>query len=213
MHNRPLTECDALELQDRIPLSVTYFNHLHDSFYPGAVVFCTGSLSIVEHASGDPALALRAQCMLRWVVCYQITCVTRWLTCLFPFSCPGDPSDDAYYDSTPPLANAALNFVGPVSYHHLSDSGVRLFGVDLSVYKEKVQDKIVMQDFHIACLFDPDSPRWKNYCLPHQLRHVHVSGKTVGFAHVDGCQCLCVLILDLSYLPTSLVLPSTPSTV
>lgn len=128
-------------------------------------------------------------------------------------SCPGDPTEETYYDSTPPLANAALNFVGAVTYHHSVELGFRLFGVDLSVYKERIQDKVVMQDFRIACLFDSASPRWKNYRLPLQNRYVHVSGKTLGFFDLDGCRSLCVLISDLSYLPASSTLPSTPSTV
>ena len=111
------------------------------------------------------------------------------------------------------MANAALNFVSAVTYHHFVESGFLLFGVDISVYKKKIQNKIVMQDFHIACLFDSASPHWKNYQLPLQNHYVHVLGKMLEFFDLDGCHSLCILISDLSYFPASLTFLSTPSTV
>ncbi|OJD20881.1 hypothetical protein ACJ73_07780 [Blastomyces percursus] len=64
IHNRPIDLPDGLDLQSHISLTVTYYNGLRETFYPGLVVYCAGSLSVEEQPTTDPVLLLKAQSML-----------------------------------------------------------------------------------------------------------------------------------------------------
>jgi hypothetical protein len=118
-------------------------------------------------------------------------------------SCPGDPRDEDYYDYTPPMVNATLNFVGAVSYHNRTLPNHRLFGLDLAIYKERIGKEVITQDTRVLCLFDNDNMRWRNYHLPYLNRYIHVSGKTIGFGEIERRKHLCILITNLSFLPSA----------
>jgi hypothetical protein len=116
------------------------------------------------------------------------------------------------------MINATINFIGPVTYHNKTLSNLRLFGLDLAVYKEKVGNEVITQDCRVLCLFDNENPRWNDYRLPYLNRYIHVSGKTIGFYEMERRRCLCILITDLSFLSPaanvlspSLAPPTTPS--
>jgi hypothetical protein len=110
---------------------------LYNNFYPGFIIFCTGTLSVIKHISNIPVLSLRANTMVGCVY-VSLYLSNAWLTAYLSYSCPGNPADETYYDCTPPLANAALNFISPVFYHFSFTCGALLFAVNLSVYKEKI---------------------------------------------------------------------------
>ncbi len=59
-----------------------------------------------------------------------------------------------------------LDFCGAVTYHHLEkDMDVRMFGIDLCIYKEKQDSQLVTENCRILCIFDDGNSRWKLYNL------------------------------------------------
>jgi hypothetical protein len=114
-------------------------------------------------------------------------------------SCPGDPEDDRYSDTVPPMIAPTISFMGPVTYHH-ENINQRLFGIDLSVYKKKVDNQQQYQSFLVLCHF-PDNPRWQSFKLPYLNRPLFITGDIIGLYTVNGHRSICISIAGLTYLP------------
>jgi hypothetical protein len=110
-----------------------------------------------------------------------------------------------------------LDFTGAVTYHFpdKDNIGVRMFGVNLSIYKEKQDSQVVTESCRILCMFDDGNARWKSNNIPALNRVLHVTGVVLGFYNTDGRVSLCLTISELSYISISSAAPvvsPTPAT-
>jgi hypothetical protein len=89
-----------------------------------------------------------------------------------------------------------------------------MFGVDLSVYNKTVDKQSTFSSYRLLCTI-PNTPRWEKFKkLPNIGGYVQVTGEIVGLCDIRNRRSICVLIADLSFLPSSLKPPTsiTPST-
>jgi len=129
---------------------------------------------------------------------------------------PGDPEKITYIDEVPPMLPPTLDFTGAVTYHFLDkDVGIRMFGIDLSMFKEKQGSQVYTECCRILCMIDEGSPRWKSYGLPPLNRVLHVTGLIHGFYKAGSRLSVCVIISELSYVslssPAPVVSPNNAS--
>jgi hypothetical protein len=148
-------------------VEVHYYNIFGDEFLENAMIFCIGTLSIVEGGSTDPLLIIRAHCLIRFRANLSLPLLLLLLLLLYynanPFSAPGDPSDSNYPDSVPPSINAFLTFVGPITYHHVTAAtNRRLFGVSLSVYNKTADEQSTVSAYDLLYIF-PETRRWEKF--------------------------------------------------
>jgi hypothetical protein len=107
-----------------------------------------------------------------------------------------------------------VNFTGAVTYHLPdNDFGLRMFGIDLSIYKEKQGSQTITENSRILCQFDNENQRWKLFKLPPLNRILHVTGVILGFYKVASSVSLCLLVSELSFISSSpsTVAPPTPA--
>jgi len=168
-----------------ISVTVNYYNTIREEFSSGAVVFCSGALIITESSNDHPQLSIKPH---------------------FLVSCPGDPQETTYIEQLPAMFPPTLDFTGAVSCHITdNNNGARMFGIDLSIYKEKQLGQVLTESCRIVCMFDETSSRWKSYNLPAVARVLHVTGNIHGFYKAATRLSLCMIITELSYV-------SAPST-
>lgn len=197
-------DCDAMSVE------VHYYNIFNDIFVENAMVFCIGSLCVIEGnstTSTDPLLTIRSHCLIRFgtVLLYYYHYNTD------RFSAPGDPSEPDYADSVPPSINAFLTFVGPVTHHHaISRTHPRIFTVNLSVYNKTDGEQSTVSAYQLICII-PETRRWEKFGnSPYIGGSVQATGEVIGLCDVNNRRSLCVLIAELSFIPRTTSAPPRP---
>ncbi len=111
------------------------------------------------------------------------------------------------------MCPSSLDFTGPVTYHLPdNDLNVRMFGIDLSIYKEKQGSQIITETCRVLCMLDDGSPRWTSYKVPALNRMLHITGTIFGFYKPAGhCSSLCLIISELSYISAAPIVSPTPT--
>ncbi|KAN0083595.1 hypothetical protein V8E54_002683 [Elaphomyces granulatus] len=120
------SDVPTLSNPDLIGIRVNYFNASKNDFPVGSLVFCQGTMTVLESVSYDPVLSVRATSLL---------------------SCPGDHTAVDYYEKCPPQ-NASVSFVGRVIATKTA-GGRRFFSVQVTAFKPRDNGESSYETFHL----------------------------------------------------------------
>ncbi|KAN0066777.1 hypothetical protein V8E54_010020 [Elaphomyces granulatus] len=184
------SDVPTLSNPDLIGIRVNYFNASKNDFPVGSLVFCQGTMTVLESVSYDPVLSVRATSLL---------------------SCPGDHTAVDYYEKCPPQ-NASVSFVGRVIATKTA-GGRRFFSVQVTAFKPRDNGESSYETFHLVCLMAPDI-RWGRVKFPSMNSYVQAMGEIIGFTNTTSStdsKYICILLQNLSFIPSIQPLAGTNS--
>ena len=136
------SDVPTLSNPDLIGTRVNYFNASKNDFPVGSLVFCQGTMTVLESVSNDPVLSVRATSLLR----YYMPPYFFQFSYSSTYSCPGDHTAVDYYEKCPPQ-NASVSFVGRVIATKTA-GGCRFFSVQVTAYFLLLFSWVIFINFH-----------------------------------------------------------------
>ena len=164
------SDVPTLSNPDLIGIRVNYFNASKNDFPVGSLVFCQGTMTVLESVSNDPVLSVRATSLLRY---YTLPPFFFQFSYSSTYSCPGDHTAVDYYEKCPPQ-NASVSFVGRVIATKTA-GGCRFFSVQVTACKHRDSGESSYETFHLVCLMAPDI-RWGRVKFPSMNSYVQAMG-------------------------------------
>jgi len=186
MYGTLYSDVPILSRPEIFDIQVNFFNVLGSDFPVGSFVFCQGTLVALEGGAISPKILVRA-------------------ASLVSIPSPADPSEDGIDSDSAmavqPAQNANLCFVAKVIATDTTN-GCRFFVAQITAYRHKDNGEAVYETFHVACIMAPEV-RWGRVRSPSVNSYIQAMGDLVGFAVPGGSQIICVLLLQLSFIPVT----------
>ena len=169
------SDVPTLSNPDLIGIRVNYFNASKNYFPVCSLVFCQGTMTVLESVSNDPVLSVRATSLLR----YYMPPYFFQFSYSSTYSCPGDHTAVDYYEKCPPQ-NASVSFVGRVIATKTA-GGRRFFSVQVTAFKPRDNGESSYETFHLVCLMAPDI-RWGRVKFPSMNSYVQAMGNASNYS-------------------------------
>ena len=136
---------------DSILVNLSYFNSVREEFANGAIVFCSGTLSITELSTDYSQLYIKDHQLIRFVT---HSCFCSIISVTF-ISFSDDSRKDSYLEQMPLIFSPTLDFTAAVIYHLSSNNDeIHMFDIDLFIYKKKQDSQVITENCCILCMFD-----------------------------------------------------------
>ncbi|KAN0087320.1 hypothetical protein V8E54_001008 [Elaphomyces granulatus] len=190
LYGSDYTEVPILSKPDLFTVCLSFYNPLGIEFMVSSVLYCQGTLTVLESGSLLPILSVRASSLITIG-----TCPSALFT-----------SDDAAI----PSQNATVSFVAKVIATSSTD-GCRFFTTLMTAFKQSENNERVYETFHVICLMAPDS-RWERVRFPSINNYAQVMGDVIGFTISGDIKCFYSNISEASLYPSATGSASTATT-
>jgi hypothetical protein len=166
------SDVPTLSKPDLFGIQVNYFNASKNNYPVGSLVFCQGTMTVLESMANDPVFSVRATSLLRYHTLPPFSFNFPYSS---TYSCPGDHTAVDYHEKCPPQ-NASVSFVGKVIATNTTDA-CRFFSVQVTAFKHRDNGESGYETFHLECLMAPNI-RWGRTRFPSVNSYVQAMGNT-----------------------------------